>query len=326
MDEIYLALDEAVDNVFVSSFKDFLGQNLSVDRWVIVSDFNFDSPGSRHDVLAFSLFPVRSGGLRETCDKIQSVLNEDFKNTGRITKKMREIPKNIDVFSFVILLNRPFKLLRSGDAAMDRAGIHQAINHLLYSKYQNIEQFPPGMQMLMLESQKKNFSLKMMERMLILAKMYAVLSKRLQCISLIRLIYWLPDRDNLTTYCDSAWWELAKIELMEKCAQIKKEKIAEIGIIRPKNADEQDKFDPLIRIPDYLAAAFSRWDITNNVILPPSGSKSKILDRYANIIAHWFADNPRIWVSRIHLENDFIRTRVITGVRTKRRLRRYSLS
>jgi len=327
LDDIYASLNDAIDQIFASNFKDFLHENLSVDRWVITSDFNFDSAGSQHDVFAFSLFPVKIGGIKETSEYISGILSDDFKRTDRVNKARRNIINKIEVFSFVLLLQRPFKLLRSGDSGRDRVEIYHAIQSILERAPTGKKGSFLGLSKLMTESKKKNFSIKMMERILILSKMYALISDRLQSITIVRQIYWLPDRDNLTTYCESAWWELAEIQLTDRLLQkITRKMPAKIGIIRPNDIIQQDKFDPLIRIPDYLAAAFSRWDVAANVILPPADSKKKALGRYANVITHWFAGNPRIWVAQLRLEDDILRTRVLTGVRTKRRIRRASLN
>lgn len=183
-----------------------------------------------------------------------------------------------------------------------------------------------GLRQLKREAEKKSFSIKIMERMLILANIYALISEKLQKLSLVRKIFWLPDRDNLTTYCETAWWELAVIILNEQWRTKKNIKNpAEIGIIRPSTRYQQGEFDPLIRVPDFLAAAISRWDLTNNVILPPDGANLKSLSRYANVIAHWFADNPNIWTVRLRFQEDFLQTTRLSGIRTKRRVRRLSL-
>lgn len=72
--------------------------------------------------------------------------------------------------------------------------------------------------------------------------------------------------------------------------------------------------DPLIRVPDYLAAVLSRWELSDNTLVPPSGATTRSMRRYLDVMGNWLPESEAIWTCRLYLDAEGLRTaRLVMG-------------
>ncbi|QFU16922.1 hypothetical protein [Microvirga thermotolerans] len=322
-------LQECYSQSGVLDFDHFLGQHLNASDWIIASDYNIGAPGAKHDVFAFACYPVEQGWSH-----LSALLSEsfpaDFKNVSKITREQRRFFDESHCFCFIFMVPRTRRILRS--SAGHKADLAEARDVLKLSLRAAKEGgYHPDqvahLQRFHNEAQKKNFSLDLFETILLLSGFHAFVSGKIALRTKVRQLGWFPDRDNMTTFCASAWSGLAFMMFETYWRnQIRRQVMPTVHIVDHQVKGLHGIYDPLIRVPDFFAAVFSRLDPEGSRLIRPDGARNKAIARYLHVLVNWLPRNRSLWLCRVHWTEAGVRAGRIVGFRTKRRLRTLDLT
>ena len=292
-------------------------------RWMIASDFNLGAQGAAHNVFAFAAYPIGERNYFQICDRLRSAIPADFKHTRVISQEIRSFFRGDDCFCFVILA--PTARMYFREHSDHQANLLDAID-LMDDMYSGLETWGRSEALraqigrLREESRKRNFSLSLLENMLVFAILNAFVSYSVASATGADFVGWFPDRDNMTTYADSVWAGLAHANFHGLWTSRLHRPAPGIGLIDHRVRGTNDIYDPLIRVPDYLAATTSRWHLEQNSLDLPEGTTDDGRRRYHQIIRSWAADNRNLWIGRIFRDEDgFARCARIAVSRPRRR-------
>ena len=302
---------------------DFVLRHPRARRWLIASDFNLGSPGAEHNVYAFAAYPVGTRGYFQIVERLKKLVPADFKRTRSISQNIRRFFDNDDCYCFVFLM--PTKRMSFADHADHKSNLeeaHQLIEGMLQACLNGIVEDDTlnNIKKFCQETAKKNLSLTLLDQLLLFTITNAFVSFNVAAGSNAEHIGWFPDRDNMTTYADSAWSSLAFLSFHGFWKQRIARQPPSVGVIDHRVRGNNDVYDALIRVPDFLAATFSRWHLEGGKLSLPQGTSKAGGRRYKQIIRGWGADNKKLWIERIFRdENGLYRCARIAVTRSKKR-------
>lgn len=322
-------LNSSFDVGGTHSLRDFLSHYLTVERWVVASDYNTGTDGTDHDVYAFAVYPVPLDGIETLRDALRSCFPRDFKQTSKITREQKRFPATNTCFVFVFLVSKSESLLRSGDRMKDlvtfRDGLAETIVHL--KENGTDESYLRHLRMLQSEAGKKDFSLALMERLLLLALFNAYVTAKLTENVSADKVWWVTDNEGLTRYCREVFGTLTYLNYHSLwTSTFGRKPMPLIGQtdLRSMDRNLSTLVDDLIRIPDFYAAVLARWRLEHNTLRPPLGTKRPAIRRYFHILKYWLSENENLWVSNCRPEHGGdLRTGRIIAAKSPKRLKRY---
>jgi hypothetical protein len=282
------------------------------------------SAGAEHDVDSFALYPIEHG-----LDPLRQVLREcfprDFKKTGEITRAQKHFFHNDLCFCFVFLVSRTSKFLRTGNRDADLMDARRLLAETVETIEANGKHslYIARLRALVREANKKNFSLYLFERVLVLSMLNAYVAWKLAASMPMEKVAWFPDADEMTMYQDAIFNVLTHINfhsLWEGTFGRKQHPV--LGYIdrRVRNAPLDGMIDELIRVPDFFSAVLSRWRLQANVLRPPDGAKRAAMQRYISVMKHWLTENDSLWLANCCLKGEDLQTGRIITAKTRRRL------
>src|SRR4051794_15951169 len=99
-------LNSSFDAGGAHSLRRFLGHHLTVQRWVVASDYNIGTDGTDHDVYAFALYPIPMAGIETVRGAVRHCFPRDFKHTSHITREQKRFLASNTCFVFVFLVSK----------------------------------------------------------------------------------------------------------------------------------------------------------------------------------------------------------------------------
>lgn len=322
-------LDSSFDEGGAQALRVFLAQHLTVDRWVVASDYNTGTEGTDHDVYAFAVYPIPLAGIETVRSALRACFPRDFKHTARITREQKRFLTTNTCFAFVFLVSKSDSFLRSGDRARDLASFRSSVAVAVAELTKNgtAEYHLRNLRRLLNEAGKKDFSLALMERVLLLAMFNAYVTSKLTANAPVKRFWWVTDNEGLTRYCNEIFATLTYCNYHALWVRkFGRKLIPEAGRTDLTGMDQSLSalIDDLIRIPDFFAAVLARWRREHNRLLPPPGTKRPAIRRYFHILNYWLNENDNLWLGNCRPEHggDLQIGRIITA-RTPKRLKRY---
>jgi len=301
----------------------FIGTHIQARRWIIAADFNVEL---QHDaasrVFAFSCFPMVNG-YQHAVEKLNHVFPHDFKKAVRITNKHKKFVRGADCFSFVIMVPPPRLCFNEGSRKVNLADAQGLLFDSKNSPYASklLPEHRKHLNDLYQRALQNSFSLDLFENVLLLATFYTFITKAIASNVDLELVGWFPDRDKMTTICNSAWSSLAHMIFLEAWYQKHPgKKPPQIGLWDHRTRGNEAVYDPLIKVPDFLAATLCRWHLSNNLLALPDGMSRRGAKRYRELIKAWVPENPRLWLGRLFAEDGFYRSSRVIAATTKKRL------
>ena len=137
------------------------------------------------------------------------------------------------------------------------------------------------------EARKNNFSIYLLERVLILSLFNAYVTWKLASNTPIQIFSWFPDDDDMTNYCDGAFYACTTLNFNWLWQTNRRgQPMPNIGMKHHADADASlaALVDDLIRVPDFLSAVLSRWRVGDNKLFPPPGAKRPAIRRYMQLM------------------------------------------
>lgn len=309
--------------------RNFLGQHLTEERWVVASDYNTGTKGTDHDVYAFAIYPIPRTGLETVRCALRACFPRDFKHTAQITREQKRFPATSTCFSFVFLVSKSDSFLRSGDRDKDLAAfryvLKQTIGH--FGEDGIDKDRLRHLRMFLNEASKKDFSLALAERVLMLALFNAYVTAKLTANTPVKTVWWVTDNEGLTRYCHEVFRTLTYLNYHSLWTRMFGRKpMPQVGLtdLKGMDADLSTLVDDLIRIPDFFAAVLSRWQLANRAIKPPPGTKRPAVRRYFHILKYWLSENENLWLCNCRPEyGGDLRTGRVISAASPKRLERY---
>jgi hypothetical protein len=102
--------------------------------------------------------------------------------------------------------------------------------------------------------------------------------------TLCRAIVWLPDRDKIHDAFESIYVDLFEINHWGLClAELPEWRIPRIGYTHTATTEGKLWYDPLVRLPDFIAGTVASWDMEAN---------RTSREKHARLVEDVIANNP----------------------------------
>jgi len=252
-------------------------------KWMIATDWCIRDDTRHNDAFAFTIFPYDAEFAAIQAD-INKTLPKDIKNVKVVDGDMARLLKSDRRFTFCFIPRRDRRLF--ADLATAQKGMDYTIGMMKAwidaDKHTTIIR---EMEALRQEMQAKNFNIKLLEDIVLTAVFVGFIASLIAKHSKPEIIGWFPDRDKITQAYRSIANTLSSINFSAFCQQHDiTHANAQIVIGIPDATDTTNGlwFDPLIRIPDYIAGAVAAYDLETNQV---DGKNPKFLQIIEEVIA-----------------------------------------
>jgi hypothetical protein len=266
-------LDVVLNILQQSSLQDslkFYDLNRDFTRWLILSDYTKRIGERTHETYCFSIVPVffEFQKLKAAIEYLQPT---DLKNTRQISNDFLRIltsDKFIHfVFSFGSTQQNPF--VRSS-IQNTRDTIGELRNHMEQAEEfnrdnQDFQSMRRRLHFAEQESKRDGFNYLLFDRIVLISGIVAALACIITKSTNAQAINWMSDRDNVTTYCNGIIYDFFSISYMGGNYRLNINKRCQLWTSHDEGNSKM-WFDELIRIPDFIAGAFSRISLKTGSI------------------------------------------------------------
>ncbi|MGI4830276.1 MAG: hypothetical protein ACRYFU_19040 [Janthinobacterium lividum] len=278
-------LDSTFGSVGELHFRRFM-RSSHTSRWMIGADFVIGEPGAVHDVFAFTVFPYVDN-FPATLSNITDVFPRDLKRTSIITDKMVNFLRDTRNFHFCFLFQKDRNAGISGEMA--RAAVArtmQTLQDLTSGGVAEVEErrlsYIKSFRLVEHESKARRFKSGNFFNIELLSVLLGTIMLWMVRHSHCDIIGIFPDRDKMTGGYKGVFGVLTRINHSNFCA---KSGLRPVGDILGPSIELLEGnnlfYDPIIRIPDYIAGAFSRLDYNFKVIDSKKPKHGTLLEKFA---------------------------------------------
>lgn len=322
------ALFETFDKSGISDFRRFLNKNSDVRKWFISADFCLHDKERPNNVFAFSIIP---------CDKefdeikleITNAIPKDWKKTKIISRDSIDLLSDERIFHIAFVLPKSPKVFGNGPGSDSISVARESVS---ITVRQLIEKGCSGeslrrLQALKRETSSGSFNVRLLSDLYLLNDLFCFVTLLLAREREIEVVGWLPDRDNMTTWCGGVVFNLGVEHLMGlaeyygitvppggPCIALPTpagdnsvtEQESERSAIESPTREAKSSgmwFDELVRLPDYVAGILAAWDFKANEI---PGEK----DKYRVMAQDFAAFAMNVMVFKIRYDESFQSSRI----------------
>jgi hypothetical protein len=303
MKNIISVLDETMQKSLLQDLTNYLCMQKNQKEFCIYSDYCLEDESKPNKVASFTIAPTWTA-FPEIQYLIEKSIPTDIKDRKFITEEIVDTLKNKNLFhiSFIIkdtsgLIYRPTK--------SSQEVVIQGINELIEMIERWIANQPEGADKFRdqanrfiswrREMERKSPNLNLCKNIIIISLLAGYISYMLTKEAEARTVVWFSDRDKIIESYNSIAFDLYEIYHYGLCdnAGINGE-TTKIGLAIKDKDDSSNKlwFDPLIRLPDYMAGTLASWDLTSNLVQK---------DKHAELLQRVFADNSFCTIINIDL-------------------------
>ena len=296
VDTIFSVLDSAFANGAEIYFRRFVQRSAAI-KWMIGADFVINEPTAAHDAFAFTVFPHDADFLSMQAE-IERVFPRDIKGTRIINEHMLAYLREPRRFHFCFLvgknrhardslenirltIDRAISTIRgwrtkSGDGSQER--------RMSYLKtFQELRQ----------RANANNFNYKLLSDIGLLSMIGAAIMLWIVRHGEAKVCGIFPDRDKMTLGYNSVFNEMTYINFSALREQFGISENPQIVMPAALLLGAAELFyDPLVRIPDYVAGAISRFDDQAGVM---TSDQRKHLD----LVEKFVSDNTNLAITQI---------------------------
>jgi hypothetical protein len=306
--KILVALFETFDKSGLADFRRFLDINRGVTKWFIAADFCLHDEDRPNNVYAFSILPY-DATFSSIKDEIRKAIPRDWKKSKNISQSAIGYLANQRRFHIAFVLPQPPAVFYNGPGSnascIARESISLSIDQL--TSQSNNTEIVRKLRDLLQKSASKSFNVKLLADIYILKDFICFVTLLLARETTVEKVSWLPDRDNMTTWCDGVIFDLGIANLLGAAQhlelQIAHETLS-VALPRPDSAENAMWFDELIRLPDYVAGILAAWNLARNEI--PS-EKAK----YMVMAQQFVASAENIMVFKVLYDTEFQSSRLL---------------
>jgi hypothetical protein len=273
-------------------FYDFLKSSGST-KWVISADFVISGQHAFNDVFAFTVIPYYAP-FDELSAEAKRRLPKDIKHVQEVDADMQDYLSDKRRFSFCFVTDRSRFVNLGIDNA--RRSIDEIITYCLSWKDAHEQQATiAAFRRLREKAKASGFNKDLLSDIGLLAALYSFLGVEIARHTRADIIGIFADRDKMTGAYRSIFEEFFAINFSGLChSDGVDEARTRLIVGRPEIGDGQRElwFDDLIRVPDYLAGAMSRWDLKANLV-------SSDRPKFVQVVEGVIASNPQVAVIRM---------------------------
>lgn len=267
------------------NFTRFVGSVPSFD-WMITADFVIDGAGRPNDVFAYTVYPLSDP--ERTINEAQAALPRDYKHSrrGLDDRGLRYLASR-KIFTFVFVPERGRRLIADVEEA--RKGIDYSIEMLRSAR--DAERLEPQIAQWKALRQRANansFDFRLLENMMLSSNFAGAVATLLAGEGRADRVMWVPDRDDMTTAYGEILWQLFSenawaFSLRRRLPPVR----IMYGTEDKSHPGGTPWFDPVIRVPDFIAGVISGWDFA-------TARTITTVERDKPILHEVICDNPNI--------------------------------
>jgi len=272
MFDVIVALQKVLDRSAKKAISDWLAPLPKGAAWHVISDYVFGDP-DRHETASFVLL-LHHGKLETILGYIDNQAPVDIKKSRSASEGLIRYLTSPVAFSFTFILDDGDKFLATYAPVSEMIDGLQEINSIAASMDTNTGYRNPYFSQVQkrltsfTDDLKHKGNAKLARQVFLVAAYAAVVLNYLDLSAEPSHVSWVSDRDAILQRHDGIVWDLATI--MFYMIKGDRDPVADgelIAIDKPKllhiSPDESGKnyLDPLIRMPDYLAAAASDMNL-----------------------------------------------------------------
>ncbi|CAE6827872.1 hypothetical protein [Xanthomonas arboricola] len=291
MIDLIIALTKVLDQSAKQAISDWLEASPKRAAWHLISDYVFDDP-DRHDTASFVVL-LHHDSLDTILGYIQNQAPSDIKRTRDASPGLIRYLNSSVVFSFTFVLDEGDRFLASYSSIEEMIGGLEELGRIADAMSDHAGNSDPYYMQARQRFEKFSSELrhrgnaKLARQIFLVAAYAAVVLDYLDQVTDPAFASWVSDRDALLERHDGVVWDVAAFlfYLMKGRrtptveATVTRLSVPEIMHIRPEK-EGPNYLDPLIRMPDYLAAAASDMNLQTL-----DQSKSKLADISASCFA-----------------------------------------
>ncbi len=273
---------------------------------MIAADFVIDDSAAAHDTYAFTVFP-HSRDIQVEFQEVQQTFPRDIKKTGLITEEMLSYLRNPMRFHFCFLvskdnhgrdsiaqaresIDRAIKTVEGLDAGVTPAGARRKVEYLR------------ALRTVREEAKAKRFAFGLLSNIGLFSMLSAAIMFWIVKFGAAEAIGLFPDRDGMTIGCGGLFQTLTALNFSSLCQQSGLSEQRDILMPAPSLLSGAKLFyDPLVRIPDYVAGVGSRLDFRGRLITSDHKKHSDLVDKFVS-------DNVNL--AMMHIDESLLSLRV----------------
>ncbi|MBU2967226.1 hypothetical protein Q4508_18985 [Amphritea sp. 2_MG-2023] len=272
--DIIIALQKVLDQSAKRSISDWLSPLPKGAAWHLISDYVFDDH-NRHDTASFVLL-LNHDKLETICNYIDNQAPADIKKSRSASEGMIRYLQSPVVFSFTFVLDDGDKFLSTYapfsamiDGLEDITEIVELLDKNSVAENTYFLQVKKRLSSFISELKRKG-NAKLARQVFLVAAYAAVVLDYLDMVTEPSIASWVSDRDAILKRHDGIVWDVASIMFyLLKSNRMPSDRYIVNIIDKPKlihivpEESGPNYLDPLIRMPDYLAAAASGINLHN---------------------------------------------------------------
>ncbi len=302
MTALYDAAQRTLDKKFSENLREFLKAHKSERRFILISDYCVGNDDKPNDVIAFTIAPGHVGMPASTA-RINRLIPKDIKKTKNVTEAICGVLNEPRFFHVAFMLDEVKGLFHIENEEKKTVLIKELRSIIdmvqMWSNTQpegrdkfnaQIKRFKAAVRVL----EQKQPNVKLFSRMILTSFLAAVLSYYLSKEARCELIVWLADRDVIHDSHDRVYMDFYEIQHWGLCLKyLPEDRIPKVGHAIDSAGGKKLWYDPLIRLPDYIAGSVASWHM--------EGDK-EIHIKHCKVLENVVADNPRCNLIMVDLQ------------------------
>lgn len=282
-------LDETVQKSLIADLRKYILPYRSSTDFVLASDYCLNDRGKWNDVISFTVAPAWAAADQHA---IERFLPRDLKKTRSINKRMLGLFKSPIFFHLSVVIRNLDGLTRHSEKSHQEVTI-AAVRELATMVEGWIKNQPEGEEKFTAQSkrfrswvrelEKRSPNLTLFRHIVLVSSVGGYLAYLLSNEAAPNAIVWMSDRDKIVRAYGGVAYDLFEIVHFGLCDTHGIPTIPKIGLAIDELDGANLWFDPILRMPDYLAGTLASLDFKKNVV--QHGKHSSILQGV-------FADSP----------------------------------
>lgn len=268
MIDVVLALQEALNKSAASKVHDWLGRLPRNAAWHLVSDYVFCNP-DRHDTASFVML-LHHDKLESILEYISIHAPADMKQSRYASEGLISYLNSPVVFSFTFVLDDGDDFLKTYASVPRMIEGLQDLSQAADTVFSSLKDKDPCFSQVKLRlgqfvrDLERKGNAKLARQVLLVATFAAIVLDHLDKSADPTAVSWISDRDAILQRHDGVVWDIAALMFyLMKCQRSLPDAQGKLVLNGPRlvhvspNESGKNYLDPLVRMPDYLAAAAS---------------------------------------------------------------------
>jgi hypothetical protein len=280
--DFWVMCESLIENDHQKRFNRFLTKNPS-NAWFISSDYVIGDISRPNDCMCFTIYPINGQDPLAIWREIPSVLPRDFKKIKGLSEKPIAFLKQESHFSICIIL--PKDRYTGNNRELVKAAIDKHVAGMCAWKDADRHQEDIArMRAFARSATANNFKAILVRDIFLVTAAAAVIAYLLTKWTAPELVGWFSDRDNIIAAYDRIGADLFIMNYSSIC-QHRGVKFQDVQLrngnpLPDPRLPKQSWYDPLVRVPDYLAGTLAAYNYRDNTAL----GKQKVFEMIRGVL------------------------------------------